>query len=196
MELTALVARRRMVRAFTDEPIARSTIEDIIGVALRAPSAGFSQGVSFVLVTEVEQRRRIADIAGEAWYLSVGHPPFLSSAPAQLIVCTSERVYRDRYLEQDKRQGGKGRADWPVPYWYTDAGCALMLLLLAIEDAGLAAAFVGTRDPRLLNAELNIPTDVVPIGILAVGHRGVDKRTRSAQRRRRTVDEALHVGHW
>jgi len=44
-----------MVRAFTGEPLAAGTSERLVRAACRAPSAGFSQGYSF-LVLEGEQQ--------------------------------------------------------------------------------------------------------------------------------------------
>ena len=37
----------------------------------------------------------------------------------------------------DKLSDGE-EIDWPVPYWFVDAGAALMLVLLAAIDEGLA----------------------------------------------------------
>ena len=42
----------------------------------------------------------------------------------------------------DKLDDGQ-EIDWPVPYWFVDAGAALMLLLLAAIDEGLGAGRVG-----------------------------------------------------
>ncbi|HEX2326815.1 MAG TPA: nitroreductase family protein, partial [Chloroflexota bacterium] len=65
MQLSEVVRRRRMVRAFTAEPVPWETVERLLRTAQRAPSAGYSQGISFVVVTGDEGRRAIADLAGE-----------------------------------------------------------------------------------------------------------------------------------
>ncbi len=85
---------------------------------------------------------------------------------------------------------------WPVPYWYLDAGCSLMLLLLAVVEEGLASAFVGVRDPDAMRSILGIPDDVNPVGVVAIGHGAPDKRSRSTQRGRRPLDEVLHRNGW
>jgi nitroreductase len=54
VEFNEVIRRRRMVRAFTGEPLAPGTAERLLRAANRAPSAGFSQGYSF-LVLEGEQ---------------------------------------------------------------------------------------------------------------------------------------------
>ena len=75
----------------------------------------------------------------------------------QIVVCAGEEVHRARYLEPDKRKGDEGQRDWACPWWYVDAGAALMLLLLAVVDEGLQGAFVGARDPGALARTLGIP---------------------------------------
>jgi len=51
MDFTEAVRKRRMVRHFTAEPVAPEVIERIVTLARQAPSAGFTQGQSFIVVT-------------------------------------------------------------------------------------------------------------------------------------------------
>jgi nitroreductase len=187
-----------MVRHFTDEAIRAETVDRIIAAAQHAPSAGFSQGVSFVAVTDPEMRRAIARIAGEEeGYTAGGFHPFISEAPVQIIVCTSERVYKDRYREPDKKPDPEAEEmEWPVPYWHTDAGCALMLILLAAVNEGLAGAFVGVWDQRGLQNLLGIPEDFIPIGVTMIGHPAPDIPSPSLKRGRRKLEDVLHRERW
>lgn len=198
MEFAEVVRTRRMVRHFTPEPVPVETVERIVRVAQRAPSAGFSQGISFVLIGDPETRRRVAAIAGEQEsYVSDGFHPFISEAPVQIILCASEKVYKDRYREPDKKPDPDAEEqEWPVPYWHTDAGCALMLLLLAAVDEGLAGAFVGVWDHDGLRALLGIPEHVTPVGVVMIGHGAPDKRSGSLKRGRRALDDVLHRERW
>jgi nitroreductase len=197
MDFYEVVRKRRMVRHFTDEAVPTEAIDRIIAAAQRAPSAGFSQGVSFVVVTDPETRRTIAAIAGESEYTSGGFDPFVSQAPVQVIICTSEKVYKDRYREPDKKPDPEAEEmEWPVPYWHTDAGCALMLILLAAVNEGLAGAFVGVWDQRALQELLGIPADFIPIGVTMIGHGAPDVKSGSLQRGRRQLDEVLHRERW
>jgi nitroreductase len=198
MEFAEVVRRRRMVRHFTPEPVPVETVERIVRAAQRAPTAGNSQGVSFVLVTDPETRRRVAAISGEAeGYVKDGFDLFISGAPVQIVLCTSEKVYKDRYREPDKKPDPDApEMEWPVPYWHTDAGCALMLLLLAAVEEGLAGAFVGVWDQAGLRALLGIPEHVTPVGVVLIGHGAPDKRSPSLARGRRALDEVLHRERW
>jgi len=51
MEFAEVLKRRKMVRAFTSEPLAPGTVDRLLKAAQRAPSAGFSQGYSFLVLT-------------------------------------------------------------------------------------------------------------------------------------------------
>ncbi len=192
----ALVRKRRMVRNFMEEPVPWETIERIVDAGRRGPSAGFSQGIAFVAVTDSDARGRIAAIAGEEWYVRQGHEPFMSRAPVHLVITTSETIYHQRYNEPDKKAKGQEEIGWPIPYWHTDAGAAMMLVLLAAVDEGLGTAFVGVKDPAELAQELGIPDDHLPIGVVFIGHPAPDKRSGSLKRGRRPIETVLHRERW
>ena len=196
MDFAEVVRRRRMVRNFSDEPIDRAVLERIAATAQRTPSAGFSQGQRLVIVTEPERKRRVAEIAMEAEYVEAGYGPWMSHAPALFVPLVSEKVYRDRYDEPDKRPPGEEAIDWPIPYWFMDVGCTVMLLLLAAVDEGLAAGFAGTADPSLLNAELGVPGDFVAVGVIPVGRPLPDKRSPSLKRGWRPLDDFARWETW
>ncbi|MDQ2743700.1 MAG: nitroreductase family protein [Chloroflexota bacterium] len=197
MDFHDVVRKRRMVRHFTAQPVPDETVARIVEAAQHAPSAGFSQGVSFVAVTEQATRQRVAQIAGEDLYVADGMHPFISEAPVQIIICTSEQVYKERYREPDKKPDPEAEElEWPVPYWHTDAGCALMLILLAAVNEGLAGAFVGVWDQRGLQQLLGIPEHFLPIGVTMIGYGAEDVKSKSLKRGRRTLDTVLHRERW
>lgn len=185
-----------MIRNFTNEPVSEEVIERIVEAGQHAPSAGFSQGVVYVVVTEQETRKAIAEIAGEGWYVRAGHEPFVSRAPVHILICTSEQVYHDRYNESDKKGKGQEEIGWPIPYWHTDAGASLMLVLLSAVNEGLGTAFVGVQDPSALQKLLGIPEEYLPIGVVMVGHPAEDKKSGSLKRGRRKLDDVLHRERW
>ena len=88
-----------------------------------------------------------------------------------------------------------------MPYWYVDAGAAMMLILLAAIDEGLAAAFTGHPDqePRLREV-LGLPEDVVPIGVAFVGKPAPDPKSDTASSRfreaRRPRADVVHWERW
>jgi FMN reductase [NAD(P)H] len=183
MELAEALRRRRMVRNYDpDRPVARELVERIVAAAQRAPSAGFSQGQRLVVVMDPDRRRRVAEICDEPEYVAAGFDPWVSRAPVLIVPCVSEEIYRARYREPDKRRPGEGEMEWPVPYWWVDAGATLMLILLATVDEGLAAGFLGTHRLADLQAELDLPADMLPIGVVTIGYPLPDRRSGSLKR--------------
>ena len=157
MDFQDVIRKRRMVRNYTDEPVDPAALERLIEAARRAPSAGFSQGQYLVVVSSVETRMVIADLAGEPEYVAAGYSPWISRAPVHFVICTSEADYHRRYQEPDKVDDQGREPPWPVPYWWVDAGASMMLLLLAAVDEGLAAGFLGVHSIPGLKELLDIP---------------------------------------
>jgi nitroreductase len=196
MEFQEVVRRRRMVRNHADQPVSREVLQRIGDTAQRAPSAGFSQGTRLVVVTEEAGRRSVARICDEPAYVARGFDPWLSRAAALFIPCVSEEVYRARYREPDKRRPGKPEREWAVPYWWMDAGCVVMLILLAAVDEGLSAGFLEVRRPPELQAELGIPSDFMPVGVISVGPPASDRRSSSLERGRLRTEEFVRWERW
>ena len=194
MEFTEVVRRRRMVRNYTSQPVAEEALERIVDAGVRAPSAGFTQGQSFVVVTDAARRSRIAELAGESEYVARGFDPWVSRAPVHVVICVSEAAYHARYQEPDKTGPSGEEIDWPVPYWWVDAGASLMGILLAAVDEGLAAGFLGAQSLEGLADLLGVPDDVTPIGIVTIGHPAPDRPSSSLARGRRPG--TVHREHW
>lgn len=196
MELSDVVRRRRMVRHFTEEPVAPEALERILDLARHAPSAGFTQGQAFVVVTRPELKQAIAQLCDEQEYVTGGFHAFISGAPVLVIPCTNEAAYHRRYQETDKLKADGTEIVWPVPYWHMDIGCAVMLLLLAVVDEGLAAGFAGAHDLDVLRALLGIPAEVTPVGVIPIGHRAPDVPSPSLKRGRKPDSEFIHREGW
>lgn len=185
-----------MIRRYRPDPVADDVLERIVATARRAPSAGFSQGQAFVVVTDAERRAGIARLCDEPAWVARGAHPWVSVAPAHVVPCVRARDYHERYAEPDK-WGSGGPRHWDVPYWWVDGGAALMLLLLAAVDEGLGAGLLDIADPAGLRALLGIPADVAPLGLVTVGHPHDSQPPSSGTRRpRRPLDDQLHWQHW
>jgi nitroreductase len=170
VEFQALLPRRRMVRHYAPDPVPRDVVERIVSTIRRAPSAGYSQGQRLLVVTEEHGRAEIARIVSSGWAAEEGLEPWVESAPVHVFVCTREADYHERYQQEDKLADGQ-EIEWPVPFWHVDAGAALMLILLAAIDEGLAAGLSGV--PTDLAAELadafGIPDDVTIVAHVTIG---------------------------
>jgi nitroreductase len=170
VEFRELLPKRRMVRHYAPEPVSREAVERIVGTVRRAPSAGYSQGQRLLVVMEDEGRAELVRIASAGWGVEEGLEPWLESTRVHVLVCTREDDYHERYRQEDKLVEGE-EIEWPVPFWYMDAGAAVMLILLAAIDEGLAAGLTGV--PEELAAELGaafgIPDDVTIVAHVTIG---------------------------
>jgi FMN reductase [NAD(P)H] len=201
VEFRALLPKRRMVRHYAPEPISKETVERIVDTVRRAPSAGYSQGQRLLVVMEDEGRAELVRIASRGWAVEDGLEPWLESAAVHVFVCTREADYHERYLQEDKLVDGE-EIEWPVPFWHVDAGAAMMLVLLAAIEEGLAAAVYGIfgDDETKLRDLLRIPDDLTLVAGVSIGHPlpdpGWSSKASRATQRRRTVDELVHWNAW
>jgi nitroreductase len=197
VEFREVIRRRRMVRNYdSTKPVTHESLERIAAAAQRAPSAGFSQGQRLVIVTDPARRKAIAEICHEPEYVDAGFDPWVSRAPALIVPCVSEQIYHSRYQEPDKVKDDGTEIEWPIPYWYVDVGATVMLILLAAIDEGLAAGFLGTHRTADLQQELGLPADMIPVGVITVGHPLPDRRSGSLKRGWVKANDFVHWEHW
>lgn len=185
-----------MVRNYEDIEVDPDSLERIAAAALRAPSAGNSQAIGVVVVTDPGTRTAIAGLADEPEYVAAGFDPWISKAPAHIVISVSEKVYRDRYSEPDKLAEDGSQIEWPVPFWWIDAGASMMAVLLAAVDEGMAAGFLGVHSLPELSSLLGIPDHFDPIGVITVGHPAPDRRSGSLDRPKKTPADVVFTDRW
>ncbi len=199
MDFADVLRRRKAVRNYLPEAVPRETLERIVARGRKIPSAGHSQGLRLVVVTDAETRRALAELAGEPEYVAMGLEPWISRAPAHVVVCVREEDYRARYREPDKTHGEEeGEFAWPVPYWWVDAGAALMLLMLVAIDEGYACGVYGMPGEGWegLHELLGIPADVQPVAVVTIGKPGPETAQGSARRGWKPLDDVVHWERW
>jgi FMN reductase [NAD(P)H] len=203
VEFRDVLTRRRSVRTYADKEVPREVLERIADAAVVwAPSAGFSQGLRIVVVTDPEPRKRIAAAAKEDELAAQGRPRWKAVAPVHMVVLTREDDYHDRYRQQDKLTITGGREiDWPAPYWFVDAGAAAMTLMLAAIDEGLDTAIFGVTDLEGLSKTLGLPDDVRFVAVVTMGYpTGTDDEPSAGAsvftRRRKARDDVVRWERW
>ena len=189
-----------MVRNYTDDPVEREVVERIVARGRKAPSGGFSQGNRFVVVTDEDTQRRIAELAQEPEYVKLGLDPWISRAPVHIVVAMREESYHERYRQPDKLDESGQEVEWRVPWWWVDAGKSIMLLLLAAIDEGLGAGLfglVGDDNDRLRDL-LGMPDDLEVVGVVTVGHAAPETRDGGSRRKFpwKPLEEVVRWERW
>src|SRR5579862_8809045 len=102
MDVIEAIYHRRAIREFTDEPVAKDQIDQLIGAAVAAPNAMDKQRWAFVVVRDRSLLKRISDEAKTLTLRMMGSNPqlsqfrgFLSSAqfnifynaPVLILIC-------------------------------------------------------------------------------------------------------------
>lgn len=194
-----MIGRRRMVRNYDpSRPVPAEMIERLLQHAIRAPSAGFSQGWGFLVLTDAADRELFWQVTTPPEMVGSGWLTGMIRAPLVIVVHSNRDAYLDRYAEPDKGWIDRDEARWPVPYWHIDAGMASLLILLTAVDAGLAGCFFGippecTGGYRIA---FGVPEAFTPIGAISVGHPAADARSPSLKRGRRPLSEVVHRSRW
>jgi nitroreductase len=198
VEFAEVVRRRRMVRNYDpDRPVPPAVVDRLLDHAIRAPSAGFSQGWGFLVLTEPADRDRFWAATSEPgpddrWLAGMRRAPLI------VVVHSHKDAYLDRYAEPDKGWTDRDETRWPVPYWDIDAGMAALLMLLTVVDEGLGACFFGIPPDFTVayRKAFGVPEGFSPVGAITVGYPAPDWRSPSLKRGRRGVDQVVHRGRW
>lgn len=203
MEFQDVVRRRRMVRRYTDQPVAETQLARVLDNAMRAPSAGFSQGWSFLVLDAPEEVARYWGLfagdadAADTWLQG------MRTAPVLVVPCASRAAYLSRYAEPDKGWTDLSeeavREKWPMPYWYMDTAMAVMLMLQTVVDEGLGACYFGLppRHEAEFREAFGVPAEWDPIGVVSIGHPETGGAPGSPSRRpRKRAAEVVHRGRW
>jgi FMN reductase [NAD(P)H] len=203
VEFRDVLTRRRSIRTYAERPVPREVLERVTDAAVVwSPSGGFSQGLRLVVVTDPETRGRIAAAAKEDELAAQGRPRWKAAAPVHVVVLTREDDYHDRYQEPDKLKiTGGSEIEWPAPYWYVDAGCAAMTLMLAAIDEGLDTAVFGVTDLGALFETLGLPDDVRFVVVVTMGYpaQSADEPSRTSSvftQRRKPRSEVVRWERW
>ena len=201
MEFQDVVRRRRMIRTYADRPVDGGVVDRMLSNAVRAPSAGFSQGWAFVVLdTPVDVARFWASATPDDAEVPDRWLRGMRTAPVVIVPLSSKAAYLDRYAEPDKGWAEREERRWPVPYWHIDTGMAALLILQTAVDEGLGACFFGIPREQVASfrAEFGVPETHTPIGAITVGHRTEDPGAKGSpsRRPRKPVDEVVHRGGW
>jgi len=151
METSVCIKTRRSVRKFLPKPVEEEKILELLEAARWAPSAGNTNETRFVIVKNLETRKKIAEAClGQYW---------MTMAPVYIIVLS-------KYEKMERLYGTRGIN----LYMPVGAGASIQNLLLRANDLGLGACWVGAFDDFLVSQAIKATEEAKPIAIIPVGY--------------------------
>lgn len=167
--------KRRSVRDYSDKPVPKEVIDNIIKTASTAPSGAHKQPWTFCVVSDPEMKKKIREAAEKEEYDSYNgrmserwlkdleplgtdwHKEFLETVPYLIIVC--KKVYEE--VEGEKSNN----------YYVNESvGIACGFLISAIHQAGLATLTHTPSPMNFLTEILGRPKNERPFLLLPVGY--------------------------
>jgi nitroreductase len=138
---------RKSVRSYLNKPVEEEKLDRVLNAVRLAPSASNRQEWRFVVVTDPEKRRRLAEeAAGQR---------FMAEAPIIIAACA----------ETDGKIMRCGHACYPI-----DVAIAIDHLTLAAVAEGLGTCWIGSFDPETVRRILDIPEQIVVVELLPLGY--------------------------
>lgn len=145
------IMTRTSIRAYTSQSVDNSKIEKLLRAGMAAPSAVNKQPWHFIVVTDKNTLKAIADATPNA--------SMAATAPLAIVVCG----------DMNKALDGGGRE-----FWVQDASAATENILLAAHAMGLGAVWTGTypSQDRCAKIEklLKMPSNIIPLNTIVIGY--------------------------
>jgi iodotyrosine deiodinase len=211
-EFYDVMQRRRSVRMFSDRPVSRTTIENIIRAAGTAPSGANKQPWRFVAVSnpdlkreirfaaEKEEREFYARRANPTWLADLAplgtdeNKKFLEVAPWLIVVFKQMKDVRgagDDDDDQGPAPKAQGLTSDQVYYVNESVGIAVGILLTAIHMAGLVALTHTPSPMKFLADVLRRPKHERPFLLIPIGYAAENCMVPDIQRK--TLREIMEV---
>lgn len=153
------IFKRRSIRKFTAKAVADADLRSLLEAGMAAPSAGGKDPVRFIIMTQLEIKQAIAA------FLPNGK--FLTEAPLGILVLGD----LDTTIANSES------------YMLQDCAASIQNILLAVTALDLGACWLGVhpREDRItgINQYFNLPKNIIPVSIIAVGHPNEIKEPRT-----------------
>ena len=186
--LQSLINKRKIVRNYVESKKNYPELKTITKYAIKIPTAGFSRGIEIIHVSEKQNIELLAKYSNEDIYVEKGYEKWISKSVSLFLIIINVDAYHKRYNEIDKITSKKS-TDWETPYWYVDAGAAMMNCMLLIEEAGLRSGFLGSHNMSndKIKRHLSIPDEYILLGFITAGVENESKNNTKTRKKRKIV---------
>lgn len=171
MELHEVIEKRRSIRKFSEKPVSRELLEQLIRAAALAPSASNMQAWRFFVADEPELVRAIDSFS-----------PGLSGKPPVIIAIASD-------LAEVERRGSKNSLVYGL---MMDAAMAAENLMLEAADLGLGTCAIKSYNDKAVHKLLNLPDTMRLEILISVGWPAAEPR----EPKRKAMAQVLFWNAW
>lgn len=148
VQFKALSEKRYSVRDYSDTPVSKQQIEELLDAVRLAPSAVNFQPWMFIVVTQPEIKKQLHSCYSREWF---------QSAPAYIVICG------DHSTSWKRSSDGKDHCD-------IDVAICTEHLCLAATEAGLGTCWVCNFDAARCAEILELPKHIEPAVIIPIGY--------------------------
>jgi len=172
MELDKAIRERHSVRKFSTKKVNWRDIIKAIELAKLAPLAGNIPTIKFILITDEEKIKQLADACQQN---------FVKTAKSIVAVCSDTTQCERSYDERGKR------------YATQQAGAAIENFLLKLTELKLATCWTGAFYDAQVKGILQIPENIQVEALLPIGY---EMPPKSKQQRKPDLDTILYFNTW
>jgi len=148
MDVLTAIKTRRSIRQFEPTNVENKKIEELLRLAMCAPSAGNQQPWHFIVINDKKIKNEIADMHP--------HAKMLFDAPVCIV------VLGDTSLEKYKG------------YWVQDCSAAILNILTAAPTLNLQTVWCGIypTEERVKDFKVyfDLPENIIPLGLVVLGY--------------------------
>jgi nitroreductase len=170
MDVFTAIGTRKSVRAYQDRPVEEEKINKIFEAARLAPSASNRQEWRFVIVRDVETKKKISQVAYNLGYIA--------TAPVVIAACA----------EGDGHAMPCGQLSYPI-----DIAIALDHITLAAVELGLGTCWVAMFDEQKVKQILGIPENIRVIELMPLGY---PVNPSAVEKKRLPMDKIIKYEQW
>ena len=150
-ETISTILSRKSVRDYSDRKVSADTIEMLLRAAMSAPTAVNKQPWKFIVVTNEDKLKQMAD--------SLPYAKMIKTAPLVVVVCGNAA----KFLDGEARE-----------FWVQDCSAATENMLLAAHSLGLGAvwtgAYPGMERVNMLRNILDLESNLIPLCAVPIGY--------------------------
>ncbi len=170
MNVTDSIRTRKSVREYVDKPIENEKLNIVLEAGRLAPSASNRQEWRFVVVSNLETRKKLAE--------AVNGRTFVGKVPIVIVACA----------ETDGHIMMCGQPCYPI-----DVAIALDHITLAAVELGLGTCWIGAFEEKRVKEILCIPEEIHVVDLLPIGYPSDPSQV---EKERLPLDKIVKYEHW